>query len=98
MSPESKASRSSGSEPPTLFGFPIVFTDQLPESSDSEPEIDKGDPDWFCGCGSGEARQCLSDILNAFSSLNSVGMPYVDLRAMSEVQKKLGDAAVDLIL
>jgi hypothetical protein len=53
-------------------------------------------PEWFCGCGSGNPKQCLADILNCFSSENSCGSPYVDLSAVSKVREKYGDA-VELI-
>lgn len=59
--------------------------------------MDDDAPGWFCGCGSGEAKQCLADILNAFSSETSMGSPYVSLKDMEKVNEKYGRGAVDLI-
>lgn len=52
---------------------------------------------WFCGCGGSDPRQCLREILDAFTRESATG-PYIDLKALAPVNERYTGSAVELIL
>ncbi len=77
-----------------LSSYPYVTPIQITEEKGEDPDK----PDWFCGCGGGDPKRFLRDLLNAFSDENSMGRPYVSLPGFYKLHEKYGSAAVELVL